>query len=508
MIIIVDFGSQYTHLICRRIRDLGVKAEIYPYNARFPLDNSELSGIILSGSPASLGEEGHPVPPAAIFTIGKPVLGICYGMQVMAKMLGGKVGRKDNREYGEARLRILNSEKGLFKRMPSNIKVWMSHYDRVEKLPSGFEVTGRTGSIPIAAMGDSKRKFFGIQFHPEVIHTEKGDDIFSNFLFNVCRAKKDWNLTKWIENAIDEIKKEVGRGKAMMALSGGVDSSIASVLIKKALGKKFYPVFVDHGLTRWKDRKKIDDILIGKMGQDVRVVECEERFLKSLKGVRDPEKKRKIIGREFVGVFTSEAKKLKGITHLAQGTLYPDIIESARAGTKSAVIKTHHNVGGLPKSLKLKLVEPFKSLYKDEVRVIGKKLGVPEEIINQHPFPGPGLGIRIIGAVNKKRIDILRKADVIVEEELKKAGIYYKLWQAFPVFLPVKTVGVMGDMRTHENVIALRLVESRDAMTANWAKVPHGVLSKMSTRIVNEIAGINRVVYDITNKPPGTIEWE
>lgn len=507
MILIVDFGSQYTHLICRRVRELGVKAEIIPYTDKITLKDSEVQGIVLSGSPASLSEKDFPNVDLTVLNSDIPVLGICYGMQLMCHLLGGKVGRKDNREYGDAKINIVD-KKGLFTRLPESTRVWMSHYDRVEKLPEGFKVLATTRSIPVAAMGDSRRKLYGIQFHPEVAHTKMGNKILSNFLFNVCKTTKDWNLGKWIEDEIQRIKKQVGKGKVIMALSGGVDSSIASVLIKEAVGDRFYPIYVEHGLSRWKDRVKIEEVLIGKMGLNVQIVDCADRFLNKLKGISDPEKKRKIIGREFISVFMDEAKKLKGITHLAQGTLYPDIIESAKVGAKSSVIKTHHNVGGLPETMKLKLVEPFSSLYKDEVRLIGKKLGVPTEIIKQHPFPGPGLGIRIIGTINKKIIEILRKADCIVEEELKKANIYYNLWQAFPVFLPVKTVGVMGDMRTHENVIALRLVESVDAMTANWAHIPHRVLSEISTRIVNEVAGINRVVYDITNKPPGTIEWE
>ncbi|MFH1416186.1 MAG: glutamine-hydrolyzing GMP synthase [Elusimicrobiota bacterium] len=507
MIAVIDFGSQYTHLICRRIRDMGVRSEIYPYNTEISLKKIKPAGIILSGSPASLADKDHPEPPGDILKSGLPVLGICYGMQVMAEMLGGKVGRKGRREYGRAKLRII--KKGnIFSGFSGSSSVWMSHYDSVEKLPPGFEALASTKGIPVASMGDAARRLYGIQFHPEVVHTEEGNRILSNYVFSICGAKKDWNLNKWIETAVCDIKKQAGRGKVIMALSGGVDSSIASVIIKEAMGDRFFPVFVDHGLTRLKDRKKIKEVLIKKMGLNVRIIDCEDRFMNALKGVRDPEKKRKIIGREFINVFMAEARKIKGITHLAQGTLYPDIIESARAGTKSSVIKTHHNVGGLPKSMKLELIEPFRSLYKDEVRVIGRKLEVPPEIIDQHPFPGPGLGIRIIGAVNRKRVNILRAADVIVEEELKKARIYYSLWQAFPVFLTVKTVGVMGDMRTYENVIALRLVESVDAMTANWAEIPHKVLSNISTRIVNEITGINRVVYDITNKPPGTIEWE
>ncbi|MBN2406585.1 MAG: glutamine-hydrolyzing GMP synthase [Elusimicrobia bacterium] len=507
MIIVIDFGSQYTHLICRRIREYGVNSRIYPFN-RIPYsEKKSIKGIILSGSPYSLKEEGAPYLDKRIFGLNVPILGICYGMQILAHTLGGKVERKDNREYGSASLQIVRKET-LFRGIPGYTRVWMSHFDRVETLPEGFRVLAKTGSIPVAAMGSIRKKIYGVQFHPEVGHTEKGPDILKNFLFNICGAAKDWNLGKWIDAEIRLIRKQVGSGRVIMALSGGVDSSIASVLIKKAVGDRFFPVFVDHGLTRYKDRVKVEEILIGKMGLKVNMVECSQRFLKVLKGVKDPEKKRKIIGREFIRVFMEEASRIPGITHLAQGTLYPDVIESARAGTKSSVIKTHHNVGGLPKKLKLKLVEPFNSLYKDEVRIIGRKLGVPGEIIDQHPFPGPGLAVRIVGAVNRRRITILRKADVIIDQELKKHEIYYKLWQAFPVFLPVKSVGVMGDARTYENVLALRFVESKDAMTANWAHIPHRVLSEISTRIVNEIPGVNRVVYDITNKPPGTIEWE
>jgi GMP synthase (glutamine-hydrolysing) len=506
MIIIIDYGSQYTHLICRRVREFGVKGEIFSPEQPLPKDKSSVKGVILSGSPYSLGEKMSPELNKALLSLDVPVLGICYGMQLIAGSMGGKVGRKGNREYGKTTLKVTGKSR-LFEGISRSINVWMSHFDRVEVVPEGFSVIGTTGSIPVAAMENISETLYGLQFHPEVAHTDMGEQIIKNFLFKICRAPKDWDLGEWIDIALRDIKKNVGKGKVIMALSGGVDSSVASVLIQKAIGKKLYPIFVDHGLTRWKDRERIEKILVKKMGINVKIVDCEERFLKALKGVRDPEKKRKIIGKEFIKVFTEEAKKISGITHLAQGTLYPDVIESAQTG-KASKIKSHHNVGGLPASLSLKLIEPFRMLYKDEVRNIGKKLGVPKAIIQQHPFPGPGLGIRIIGAVSRERAEILRKADVIVENELKKAGVYYDYWQAFPVFLPVRTVGVMGDKRTHENVIALRIVESKEAMTANWAHVPYDVLGKISTRIVNEISGINRVVYDITNKPPGTIEWE
>lgn len=507
MIIILDFGSQYTRLICRRIRELGVNAEIVPCNKLKEKQLKKAQGIILSGSPASAGKRGSLVPDKKIFFCRVPILGICYGMQVMARLLKGSVAKSETREYGETKLKILNKDE-LFSRLPDHIKVWMSHYDRVVEVPPGFRILARTKNVSVAAMADRERKFYALQFHPEVAHTEYGKEILSNFLFKICKAKNDWNLTEWIENTIKEINRDVGKGKVLMALSGGVDSSVAAVLIQRAIGKRFYPVFVDHGLIREKDTERIENILIGKMGLSVKIVNKKDRFLRRLKGVKDPEKKRKIIGREFIKVFTEEAEKIQGITHLAQGTLYPDVVESAKVGAGSSKIKTHHNVGALPKRLKFKLLEPLRFLFKDEVRKVGKSLGIPREIIRQHPFPGPGLGVRILGVINKRKIDILSKADAIMEEEMKNAGVYYHLWQSFPVLLPVRTVGVMGDKRTYENVIALRCVESKDAMTANWARIPYSVLAGISTRLVNEIRGVNRVVYDLTNKPPGTIEWE
>lgn len=485
-----------------------MRSKIYSYGAAQPAKpKKDVKGVILSGSPSSLHRKNPPMPDRKLFNWNVPILGICYGMQAMAKLPGGEITRANKREYGETSLKILKKD-SIFSGIPDTINVWMSHYDTVKKPPSGFTVLARTKNIPVAAMVDRKKNFYGLQFHPEVSHTQMGKKILSNFLFKVSKCSKDWNFSDWINSEIQRIKKEVSTGKVLMALSGGVDSSVASVLIQRALGKRFYPVFVDHGLTGAGDIRRIKDVLIKQMGLRVRMLNEGSRFLRCLKGVRSPEKKRKIIGREFINVFLEEARKISGITHLAQGTIYPDIIESAADGENSCKIKTHHNVGGLPASLKLKILEPLKMFYKDEVREIGRKLGIPEELIKQHPFPGPGFGIRIIGAVNKERVDILRKADEIITDELKKSGIYYNLWQAFAVFLPVKTVGVMGDKRTHKNVIAIRCTESKDAMTANWAHIPHSVLGKISTRIVNEINQINRVVYDLTNKPPGTIEWE
>jgi len=509
MIIIIDFGSQYTQLISRRIKELGVLSEICAYDKSLPFNKKDINGIILAGSPSSASSGGgqeYIQPPSETLQMGVPVLGICYGMQVMARMLGGEVKKSGTREYGDTVLKLTGKTR-LLKGVPQESRVWMSHGDRVVKTPEGFNTVAET-EAGIGVIADESRSLYGVQFHPEVAHTDKGGRILSNFVFNICGSKKDWNLVSWIDEEINQIEREVGSGRVIMALSGGVDSSVAAVMIRKAIGDRFHPVYVDHGLMRFKDGRRIRDILIKKMGLKVKTVECGERFLAKLKGVRDPEKKRKIIGNEFVKVFTEEAESMKGITHLAQGTLYPDIIESAGDGTGASKIKSHHNVGGLPEKLHLKLLEPLKLLYKDEVRKIGEKLGLPQDIIKEHPFPGPGLAVRIMGAVNSKRADILRKADNIVDQELKNAGLYYNLWQAFCVFLPVKTVGVMGDARTYENVIALRFVDSDDAMTANWSKIPYEILSRISTRIVNEVKGVNRVVYDITNKPPGTIEWQ
>ncbi|RLD16942.1 MAG: GMP synthase (glutamine-hydrolyzing) [Caldiserica bacterium] len=506
MIGIVDFGSQYTQLIARRIRELGVKSEIIPYFALNTEKIKNYDALILSGSPASLSEKDFPRMDKKLLNLKIPILGICYGMQLISKIFGGKVEKGNIREYGEENIRIVKKTP-LFDGIPQKNKVWMSHFEKVSSPPKGFKITSFSSNNLIASIENEKKKIYGVQFHPEVHHTDYGTKIFKNFLFKIAKVKRDWNLGKFIEEKISEIKKEVGDGKVIMAISGGVDSSVTLALIKKAIGNRIYPVFVNTGLVRDKDIEKIK-ILKNCIGIRIKVINAKKIFLKKLKGIIDPERKRKIIGREFINVFTNYAQNIKGITHLAQGTLYPDVIESAKIGSGSSKIKTHHNVGGLPEKLKFKLLEPLKFLFKDEVRIVGKKLSLPDEIILDHPFPGPGLAVRIIGEVNEKRLNILKRADRIIEEELKNEKIYYKVWQAFGILLPVKTVGVMGDKRTYENVIALRIVNSLDGMTANFSKIPWKTLNNISKRIVNEVNGVNRVVYDLTNKPPGTIEWE
>ncbi len=510
MIAVFDFGSQYTWLISRRIREMGVKSEVFPYTdiKRILKKRNDITGIILSGSPASIDEKNPPVIDKSILGFKKPVLGICYGMQMLTELLGGTVGPGDKREYGETKLFVKTGSKLFAGIKQKKFIVWMSHYDTVKKIPKGFKITSATDTIPAASVENVKRNIYMVQFHPEVSHSKNGTKILKNFVFNICKSKKDWDLSKLLKNKIKEIKEQVGDGKVIVALSGGVDSSVAAVMVERAIGNRLYPVFVDTGLIRYGDVERINNVLIRQMGINVKIVDAKKRFFKKLKNITNPERKRKIIGHEFIKVFEEESKKITGITHLVQGTLYPDVIESAGAGTKSVVIKSHHNVGGLPDKMKLELVEPLRDLFKDEVRKIGKKLGMPDDILYQHPFPGPGLAIRILGDVTEYRLNIVKEADRIVEEELKKAGVYYKLWQGFAVLLPIKTVGIMGDKRTYDNVIALRMVESTDAMTSNWAKVPHSVLGRISSRIVNEIDGVNRVVYDLTNKPPATIEWE
>jgi len=507
-ILVLDFGSQYTQLIARRIRENRVYSEIYPFNA--PLDkiiSFRPRGIVLSGGPSSVYDSGAPLLDAQVFELGIPILGICYGMQLMAHTLGGRVAKAQRREYGRAEL-VIDNDADLLAKIPKDSIAWMSHGDRIERPPRGFARIAHTDNSPIAAMADRKRRFFALQFHPEVIHTVHGKKILKNFLFTICGCSPTWTMKSFIETAKREIKARTGENRVVCGISGGVDSSVTAVLVHEAIGDALTCIFVDNGLLRAGEAKKVEDTLRKSFHMNIRCVDSSSRFLTRLRGVTDPERKRKIIGNEFIRVFEEEAIEIKNARFLAQGTLYPDVIESTSFKGPSATIKSHHNVGGLLKKMKLKLVEPLRELFKDEVRLLGKELGMPDEIIHRHPFPGPGLAIRCIGDITQERLEILRKADTIVLEEIKKAGLYGSLWQAFAVLLPVKTVGVMGDSRTYDNVIAVRCVESVDGMTADWGKVPYNVLGRISGRIINEVKGVNRVVYDITSKPPGTIEWE
>ena len=505
-ILVVNFGSQYVQLIARRVRELGVYSEIIHWDT--PVEEIRKKnpyGIIFSGGPASVYAKDAPLPDPKIYELGIPILGICYGLQVITHQLGGKVVRSDKQEYGRARLRVIK-EDVIFEGIPKESDVWMSHADKVVKLPEDFEVLATSDNSPYAVIANRKKKIYGFQFHPEVTHTVYGKEMLANFVYGVCRAKKNWEMGNFIEEKIKEIKETVGNAKVIAALSGGVDSTVAAVLTHRAIGDKLHCFFIDHGLLRYKEREEVEKNLRA-LRLPLTVVDASEEFLKRLKGVEDPEEKRKIIGRTFIEVFEREAKKIKGAEFLLQGTLYPDVVESA--GIKgSAKIKTHHNVGGLPERMNLKLLEPFRELFKDEVRQIGKLLGIPDEILKRHPFPGPGLAIRIIGEVNKEDLEILRRADYIFIEELKREGLYDRVWQAFAVLLPVKSVGVMGDVRTYEKVVALRAVESVDGMTADWARLPYDFLDRVMRRIINEVEGVNRVVYDVSSKPPSTIEWE
>lgn len=506
---ILDFGSQYTHLIARRIREHGVYSEILPYNTgALELSRRAPKAMIFSGGPASVTLKNSPKCDEEIFKMGIPILGICYGAQLMAKMLGGEVVKAKAREYGKAILKV-KSRKTLFKGLKPNETIWMSHGDRILRLPKGFSIAGSTDNSPIAAMKDDLNKFYGVQFHPEVAHTPKGKKILSNFIFDIAGCRPDWDMRSLIKESIKKLKKDLGNEKVLCALSGGVDSSVLAVLLYKAIGRNLVAIFIDNGLLRKGERELVEKRFKSRFHINLKTVDASTLFLEELKGVKDPEKKRKIIGRTFINVFEKEAKKLGRIKFLAQGTLYPDVIESrSPIGGPSATIKTHHNVGGLPDKFNFKLIEPLKFLFKDEVRLLGKELGLPDDLVYRHPFPGPGLAVRIIGPVTKERLNILRQADWILIDEIKNSGIYRKLWQSFCVLLPVKTVGVMGDERTYENVVAVRAVTSEDAMTARWAKLPYELLEKISNRIINEVRGINRVVYDISSKPPSTIEWE
>jgi len=506
-IVILDFGSQYTQVIARRIRECQVFSEILRCDTpAAKLAKLPLKGIILSGGPASVYAKKAPQCDPGIWKLGVPVLGICYGMQLMAHQLGGKVEPGDKREFGHAEINI-TTDSTLFREMLYEQKVWMSHGDKVTKLPKGFQTVAKSGNSPYAAI--ARGQFFGIQFHPEVHHTPNGKQIISNFVHGICNCGRNWTMKSFIEHSIAEIKETVGKERVLLGLSGGVDSSVAAALIHKAIGDQLLCVFVDNGLIRKGEREGVEKLFADGLGIRLQTEDSRKMFLSRLKGVTNPERKRKIIGRTFVEVFAKAAKRAGKFKYLGQGTTYPDVIESIPiAGNPAAMIKSHHNVGGLPKRMKFQLLEPMRALFKDEVREVGQQLGLPKEMVWRQPFPGPGLAVRILGAITPERLNILREADWIVIDEMKKADIYYKVWQTFAVLLPVKTVGVMGDERTYDNVIAIRAVESVDGMTADWVRLPYDLLARLSTRIINEVKGVNRVCLDISSKPPSTIEWE
>ena len=512
-IIVLDFGSQYTQLIARRIREAHVYSEILPYNTPISRILAEQPrGIILSGGPASVYDRNAPTIPLTLLEAGIPVLGICYGMQLVTHLLAGKVGRAARREFGPAELQI-DDRGDLLKDLEADHRpptVWMSHGDRIEAMPAGFAPIASTKNSPVAAMKclDPSRPIYCLQFHPEVAHTEGGSRILTNFVRDICGCKADWSMRSFMAEAIELIRRRVGKEKVLCALSGGVDSSVAAVLTHEAIGDHLTCVFVDNGLLRKGEAELVQDTFAKHFKMKLKMLPAANGFLSALAGISNPERKRKIIGRLFISEFEQVTHRGVSVDWLVQGTLYPDVIESVSFKGPSATIKTHHNVGGLPARMRLKLIEPLRELFKDEVRVLGKELGLPEEILLRHPFPGPGLAIRILGPVTKERLEILREADAIVQEEIRQSGLYTKLWQAFAVLLPIRTVGVMGDQRTYDNVIALRAVTSLDGMTADWARLPNDLLSTISTRLINEVKGVNRVVYDISSKPPSTIEWE
>ncbi|HNC24561.1 MAG TPA: glutamine-hydrolyzing GMP synthase [Opitutaceae bacterium] len=508
-IAVLDFGSQLTQVIARRIRECHVYSKIYHFSTPAEqLRADGVIGIILSGGPQSVYARTAPHPDPKIFELGVPVLGICYGVQLMGHFLGGKVALSKAREYGHGHLTVKRPGR-LFAGLPRKLRIWNSHGDKLTRLPPGFVATAISENSPYSGIEDTKRGFYGIQFHPEVFHTERGVDMIRNFLVGVCGAKQDWTTKDFIAHSVADIRAKVGRSRVILGLSGGVDSSVAAALLHKAIGRQLTCVFVDNGLLRKNEREYVEQLYRRNFHIDLRVVDASKLFLRRLKGVTEPEQKRKIIGRTFVEVFEKSLRSIGHADFLGQGTLYPDVIESVSIGNNPAsLIKTHHNVGGLPERMKLKLIEPLRELFKDEVRAVGSALGLPREVVWRQPFPGPGLGVRVMGEITAEKLEILRNADAVLQEEMMRTGYYWKVWQSFAVFLPVRTVGVFGDERTYDYVVALRIVESTDAMTADWAKLPHDLLQKISSRITNEVRGVSRVVLDISSKPPATIEWE
>ena len=510
MILILDFGSQYTQLIARRVREANVYCEIHPFNlSREKILSFNPKGIILSGGPASVYQQGAPKVDAQLFDLKIPFLGICYGVGMINQATKDEVARAERREYGPADL-VIDDDADLFHGLPRSeaMRVWMSHGDKVDTAPKGWRILAHSQNSPIAAFVDPERRLFGVQFHPEVVHTPGGKEILRNFLFRICGCEPTWNMAHFIETSVQKIRQRVGNGRVICALSGGVDSTVVATLVQRAVGDRLACIFVNNGLLRRGEAERVSSLFAERFGQGFRYVDAASRFLSALKGIEDPERKRKIIGHLFIEVFEDEAKKLGDIKFLAQGTLYPDVIESVSFVGPSVTIKSHHNVGGLPPNMEFQLIEPLRELFKDEVRRLGHELGLPRDLIQRQPFPWPGLAIRVLGEVTEQRLEILRAADVIVLEEIRQAELYEKVWQSFAILLPIQTVGVVGDERSYENVVALRVVESDDGMTANWAALSPELLSKVSNRITNEVRGVNRVVYDISSKPPATIEWE